>query len=49
MRLPALCVTRQSPTDAATAREIIEQAQRGIADYGYGGLVPQAERLLQRL
>ena len=47
--LAELSLARQGPTDAATARELIQQAQRGIADYGYGGLQPQADRLLQRL
>lgn len=47
--LAELAIARHSPTDAATARDFIAQAQRGIDGYGYGGLKPQAERLLQPL
>ena len=47
--LAELCVARQGPTDAATARDLIGQAQQAVEHYGYAGLTPQAERLLQRL
>jgi len=47
--LAELCVARQGATDTATARELIAQAQRAVDQYGYAGLTPQAERLLQRL
>ena len=47
--LGELAITRRDPTDAATARELIQQAQRGIDEFGYGGLTPRVERLLQRL
>jgi len=47
--LAELCIARKGPTDAAAARELIGQAQRTVDQYGYAGLTPQAERLLQRL
>ena len=47
--LAELCVTRRGPDDSAAARDHIQQAQRAIDQYGYAGLSPRAERLLQRL